>query len=53
MPASEQENNLLIQNQTTIERLRESFRPLEPRLTPEVESAVIYRVTIPDEDKAE
>jgi hypothetical protein len=53
MPASEQEKISLIQNQTIIERLRESFRPLERRLTPDVEPAAVYRVCAPDEDIAE
>ena len=53
MPASEQEKDSLIQNQTIIERLRESFRPLERRLTPDIEPAAIYRVSAPDEDTAE
>lgn len=53
MPPSEPEKNLVVQNQTIIEKLRESFHPLERRLTPDVEPAAMYRVAIPDEDGAE
>jgi len=53
MPASEQEKNSLNQTQRIIESLRENFHPLELRLTPDIEPAAIYRVSVPDEDGRE
>jgi hypothetical protein len=50
---SEQENDFFINNQKIIERLRETFHPLERRLTPDVEPAAVYRVSVPAEDGSE
>ncbi len=42
MSASESETELSSNNQKIVELLRESFRPSEQRLSPDVDPAVVY-----------
>jgi hypothetical protein len=53
MSPLEPEDPAFIKNKKIVENLREKFRPLERRLTPDVEPATVFTVSTPVEDTAE